>query len=264
MKTHYLKLWALLICVLIGNLQGMAQELTEQASTDSLNACIESVDEAKPYKPKLGGLAIISGISGVASFLTSNSKESIQQRDRLHRKLVDPRGRHFGLDDYSQYAPMVAAYGLELFGLQPKHNLKERTIILAMSAVTMAAMVNAMKYSYRELRPERNQANSFPSGHTATAFMGAEFLYQEYKDVSPWIGYIGYGVAGLTGYLRIYNNRHYLHDVVAGACIGIISTKCAYWLYPKLFKPKKKRGVQLAGMPYYASNSWGVSVSLTF
>ena len=38
----------------------------------------------------------------------------------------------------------------------------------------------------------------------------------------------------------MYNNRHWLTDVAAGAGIGILSTKIAYWLYPflnsKLFK----------------------------
>ena len=70
--------------------------------------------------------------------------------------------------------------------------------------------------------------------------MGAEMLYQEYKDVSPWIGNSGYAMAALTGFLRVYNNRHYLNDVVAGACIGILCTKLGYWLQPKLFKKKKK------------------------
>ena len=94
-----------------------------------------------------------------------------------------------------------------------------------MSYATMCIIVNTMKYTLNEKRPDSNARNSFPSGHTATAFMGAEILNKEYKDVSPWIGYAGYFVAAATGYLRIYNDRHYINDVIAGACIGITSAK---------------------------------------
>ncbi|MDO9261124.1 MAG: phosphatase PAP2 family protein [Flavobacteriaceae bacterium] len=80
----------------------------------------------------------------------------------------------------------------------------------------------------------------FLRGHTAKAFMGAEFLYQEYKEVSPWFGIAGYLVAAGTGTLRIYNDKHWLTDVVAGAGIGILSTKMAYLIKPfldhKVFK----------------------------
>jgi membrane-associated phospholipid phosphatase len=93
-------------------------------------------------------------------------------------------------------------------------------------------------------RPDGSSNNSFPSGHTANAFMGAEFLYQEYKDVSPWYGIAGYVVATGTGLFRMYNNRHWFSDVVAGAGFGILSTKVAYWIYPwmkeKIFKEKTK------------------------
>jgi membrane-associated phospholipid phosphatase len=53
-----------------------------------------------------------------------------------------------------------------------------------------------------------------------------------YKDVSIWYGISGYIIASGTGVLRIYNNRHWLTDVAAGAGM-ILCTKTAYWLYPK-------------------------------
>ena len=161
---------------------------------------------------------------------------------------------------------MLAVYGLNLFGVNGKHKFWDRTGILAMSYATMGILVNGMKYTFKEKRPDTNARNSFPSGHTATAFMGAEFLYQEYKEVSPWIGYSGYLIATATGYLRIYNDRHYLNDVVAGACIGIISTKLAYWLYPKIFTKSKCRHTpfQAIGMPFYTNKTLGMNVSMLF
>jgi membrane-associated phospholipid phosphatase len=48
-------------------------------------------------------------------------------------------------------------------------------------------------------------------------------------------------VATGTGFFRMYNDRHWLTDVAAGAGIGILCTKTAYWLYPKCKTFKKKK-----------------------
>jgi membrane-associated phospholipid phosphatase len=46
--------------------------------------------------------------------------------------------------------------------------------------------------------------------------------------------YCSYAVATGTGILRMYNNKHWLGDVAAGAGIGILSTTLSYWLYDKI------------------------------
>ena len=100
----------------------------------------------------------------------------------------------------------------------------------------MGVTVNVTKNLTKVERPDGSARNSFPSGHTATAFMGAELLRREYWNVSPWIGIAGYAVAAGTGFFRIYNNRHWLTDVLAGAGVGILSVQAAYWLYPAISK----------------------------
>ena len=110
-------------------------------------------------------------------------------------------------------------------------------------------------------RPDGSSRNSFPSGHTATAFMGAEFLRKEYWDVSPWIGVAGYAVAAGTGFFRMYNNRHWLTDVLTGAGIGILSTQAAYWLYPTITKTFfRKRYKNIFISPYFSKEEKGVVV----
>lgn len=80
------------------------------------------------------------------------------------------------------------------------------------------------------------------------------------------IGYAGYAIAAITGYLRIYNDRHYLNDVVAGACIGVLSTKLAYWLYPKIFKKSEcyKEHVAIVTLPYYSAKEVGLNMCICF
>jgi membrane-associated phospholipid phosphatase len=94
--------------------------------------------------------------------------------------------------------------------------------------------VNSTKYISHIQRPDLGDHHAFPSGHTATAFMCAEFLRQEYKDVSPWIPAVGYAAATATGVLRVYNNKHWISDVIAGAGFGVLSTECAYFIRDKM------------------------------
>lgn len=138
------------------------------------------------------------------------------------------------LDNYTLYVPAVAVLGLNIGGVRGKNNLVDATLLYAMSSGIANGIVTPLKRLAKERRPDSSDALSFPSGHTSTAFVSAEFLRQEYKDVSPWIGVAGYGFAVATGYLRMYNNKHWFSDVVAGAGIGILSTRVTYWLYPKL------------------------------
>jgi hypothetical protein len=146
--------------------------------------------------------------------------------ERTHKKT--------NIDNYLQYVPAVAVYGLNAVGIKGKHNFRDRTIIYAMSTVITTAIVGTTKKITGEWRPDESNSLSFPSGHTATAFAAAEFLRKEYKDVSIWYGVGGYAVAAVTGYLRIYNNKHWLSDVIAGAGVGIFSTDISYYLYPTI------------------------------
>lgn len=175
--------------------------------------------------------------------------------------------RKFSIDDFSQYAPIASVYALGALGIKGKNNIRDKTIIVATSYLIMGLTVNSLKKITKVERPDGSSFNSFPSGHTATAFMGAELLYQEYKDVSIWYGISGYVVATGTGVFRMYNNRHWFTDVVAGAGIGILSTKAGYWLYPtinKLLASKKNTNKKSTFIPYYDGKQVGFGLVTVF
>ncbi len=164
------------------------------------------------------------------------------------------------IDNYLQFVPAVAFYGLTLAGVHGEHNLLDGTMIYALSNLIMGISVYSTKYITHEQRPDGSNYQSFPSGHTAEAFLSAEFLRQEYKNVSVWYGVGGYLVAGSVAYLRMYNNKHWLSDVVAGAGFGIISTRLSYLLYPKfkkLFSKTKMHDSMV--IPYYQDKTIGFS-----
>ncbi len=143
---------------------------------------------------------------------------------------------HF--DDYLQYSPAVTTFAFKLTGNSAKSDFVNSIRIFGISTLMMAGTVYALKKTTEELRPDGSNRSSFPSGHTATAFASAELLHQEFKNTSTLLSYSGYLAAAATGGLRMYNNKHYFSDVLAGAGIGILSTKAAYWLNKKLFISK--------------------------
>lgn len=170
------------------------------------------------------------------------------------------------IDDFLQYSAVVSVYGLNQLGIHGKNNFTRRTLILATACLLTASTVTIIKETGNVERPDGSSRNSFPSGHTATAFMGAEFLYQEYKDISIWYGVSGYLAALCTASFRMSNNRHWFTDVTAGAGIGILTTKIAYWINPFLQQRvlKAKEFNRSVVMPYYDGTAYGFQTAYKF
>jgi membrane-associated phospholipid phosphatase len=144
-----------------------------------------------------------------------------------------------GIDDYTQLFGPAMVVGLTLGGYAGRSDWPRLLASAGMSYVLMAALVNGIKYTAKEMRPDGSTANSWPSGHTATAFVGASLLHKEYGLTrSPWWSVAGYGVATATGVMRVLNNRHWISDVMSGAGIGIMSTELGYAIGDLLFKEK--------------------------
>lgn len=145
---------------------------------------------------------------------------------------------HYRYDDYLQYAPAAVMVGMKAFGYQSRSSWGRMLVSDAFSVALMAGTVNGIKYSVDRLRPDGSRYNSFPSGHTATAFMTATMLHKEYGWRSPWFSIGGYTAAAITGVSRICNNRHWLSDVVAGAAVGIGAVHLGYYITDLIFKEK--------------------------
>jgi hypothetical protein len=199
-------------------------------------------------------------------FIGIKSDAIITINNEIKSEVIEHIDKKITIDNFTQYLPAASVYGLNAMGIKGKNNIKDRSLILATSYLLVAATTLPLKSVTHVQRPDGSSYNSFPSGHTATAFASAEFLWQEYKDVSIWYGISGYIVASGTGFFRIYNDRHWLTDVAAGAGIGILCTKTAYWLYPKmqklLFKKDTKAAVMVA--PFYNGKHTGIGLVSRF
>ena len=144
--------------------------------------------------------------------------------------------RRYEFDNGLQCLPIFSMLLLNLAGVPTEHNLWQQSLRAASAFAISSAIVLPVKELTNEMRPDRSSTNSFPSGHTATAFLGAELLRLEYGQVSPWIPAAGYTIAAFTGVMRIYNDRHWAGDVLAGAAIGIVSANISFWLNDKIDK----------------------------
>ena len=163
------------------------------------------------------------------------------------------------LDNVAQYIPAGAFLLNGYFGVDPHQNFKSRAIVTVISYATMAITVNILKKTIHETRPDASGDNSFPSGHTATAFTGAELFHQGLKNSSPVLSYAAYPIAAGVGIYRLLNNKHYLSDVIVGAGIGILSTKLAYSIY----HPKDNNKLSKYAFSVTPANLFGIS-GLTF
>lgn len=210
---------------------------------------------------------IIPGVLIGYGFIGLESDQLKSFNTQIRDEVKEDIDNKITIDDFSQYAPAASVYALNAMGIEGKNNLKDRSIILATSYLIMSTTVFSLKHITKVERPDGTSNNSFPSGHTANAFAGAEFLWQEYKDKSIWYGISGYIVATGTGLFRMYNNRHWLTDVAAGAGIGILSTKAAYWLFPYVKNtifPSKENRVTSMIMPFYNGKQMGAGMVVQF
>lgn len=151
---------------------------------------------------------------------------------------IEEKHLHFSdhFSDYTMWAPSASVYALDALRVKTRHNFRQHLILDAGSVLITGGIGYGMRIISRNIDAYTEKNTKFPSGHTANAFRGAEILHQELKEASPVLSYSGYLVAAGVGVLRIYNNDHLLSEVLAGAGLGILSTKLTYWIFDKVKK----------------------------
>lgn len=109
------------------------------------------------------------------------------------------------------------SYGLD-FLFNDNQDSKRRSLGMVKATIYSGLMTEILKNSINEKRPNGGGTQSFPSGHVTSAFAFASFVASEH----PWyIGVPAYAMATYVGFCRMQDNHHYLHDVMAGATIGM-------------------------------------------
>lgn len=110
-----------------------------------------------------------------------------------------------------------ATYGVYLINKNAVY--KSRSLHMLKSSIYAATWTELLKRLVREPRPNNpNSLLSFPSGHATHAFAFASVIATEHEWY--WV-LTSYLMATLVAISRVNDNAHRLHDVIAGATIGV-------------------------------------------
>jgi membrane-associated phospholipid phosphatase len=121
--------------------------------------------------------------------------------------------------DVMRYALPAAA-----LGVTAAKRDGEGAAMLAATAVPTLGLTYGLKAAVHEERPDHSDDDSFPSGHTSFAFLGASYLHYRYG----WqLGLPSYALASLVAASRVEADKHFVQDVLASVLIANVS---AYFL----------------------------------
>lgn len=225
---------------------------TTNIIVDTLN--LASTSAIKKQRTLLHKAIVPASLIGIGLLVNNSDFEYNLQAD-----LRDKVGNDFqtSVDDYLLFVPVVQMYAADAFGMTAKNHWFDQTKYLLISNVVSTGISELLKSTIKKTRPDGEDMNSFPSGHTTIAFTNAAVLQNEFQDTSTVYAYSGYAFAATTGIFRMLNNKHYLSDVLVGTGIGIFVTNLVYHFEPfKNFNPFKK-SKDISFFPQYKENTYG-------
>lgn len=152
--------------------------------------------------------------------------------------------------------------GLMGYGLLAKNQKSQSTALLAAESMLLASLITRVpKVLFGRARPDSDpdvspykiegpfHGSSLPSGHTTAVFAVASVIANQYSD--RWaVPVVAYTVAGATGLSRMYDKKHWLSDVFAGAAIGIT--------VGNMVSAKQKKKSQIVIVPFSSGHFQGV------
>ena len=183
-----------------------AQDLYKGDSTN-IKTTSENITSKKYISENIKDIAISSLPLITTGLIITNYKN--EYRDLRYN--LTPNFKN-NTDNYLQYSPLAVMLGLKTLGVDSRSNWSSMLVSDALSVAIMSSAINLIKYTVSIKRPDGSGNNSFPSGHTATAFMAATMLNKEYGHKSPFISIGAYSVAAATGIMRILNCLLYTSD----------------------------------------------------
>ncbi|MGI4883977.1 MAG: phosphatase PAP2 family protein [Janthinobacterium lividum] len=199
------------------------------------------------------GASVINGHGWYSSY---DAKRDIRRGFGTYRNHVD---------NYLQYAPYLELGGLLLAGVDARNDRVNLALVVLKGEALMLGSVFVVKTLTGVQRPDSSDRRSFPSGHTAQAFLAASLVHAEFRDKSPWYGIGAYALATGVGAFRMINNKHWESDVVAGAGFGILSAHLAYLTHRNRWGRKATgRGTGELGLVPAWSPAGGTGVALTW
>lgn len=168
------------------------------------------------------GLVIFANDQEVMDFVQDHKTEQTQT--------VANVGNLFG----STLIPPVAIGAYFLGAVFQDGQLKQLGLLTVAAGLATQTVTEAFKKTFNRVRPNGYEGpyafghkgnKSFFSGHTAAAWSFATVISEVYKEDHQWVPYVAYGLAAVTAYARMHDEKHWMTDVLAGAVMGHLITK---------------------------------------
>jgi membrane-associated phospholipid phosphatase len=124
---------------------------------------------------------------------------------------------HPGIEDLGWHGTEAAILGGAITG----------ALKVALGRSRPYATADTNPHDFHFFKGTKSSRQSFPSGHTTTAFAVASSVTSEVHRMWPqytWVaGPVMYGGATLVGLSRMYHDQHWASDVILGAAVGTFS-----------------------------------------
>jgi membrane-associated phospholipid phosphatase len=158
-------------------------------------------------------LGIGGGAALVGHIWDDDLADEVETNVRLN-SAMEP-GHTYGAFSFQ----VLVGAGLYTVGWFSDHGGLARTGGDIMRAQLLSQLyVQGLKFTVQRTRPDGSNDQSFPSGHSASAFATATVLQRHYG----WkVGVPATIVAAYVATARVKDNRHYLSDVMFGAAMGV-------------------------------------------
>lgn len=158
-------------------------------------------------------------------------EDPIQESSRRKAPLgrYSPIGNFIGLG----YPNILYVLGQSVAGASGNDQGYRRALGMFKATAYAGVVTKILKVTVREQRPDnKSERDAFPSSHATMAFSFSGYVFAEHGW--QW-GIPAIGMSLFSGYSRINDNRHNLHDVLAGATIGF-----AYGMGMSRYEKKKE------------------------
>jgi membrane-associated phospholipid phosphatase len=207
----------------------------------------------------------VAGATGLLFFLDEDIRDEVEDSRSSTTDDVSEFFERFGNGAIS--IPALGAF--YLYGYFGENAKAERTALIAVESFLVTGLfTTVLKTATGRHRPSTGDSstsfdgfttdhNSFPSGHTSTAFAIATVIANEYEE-TPYIKPISYGIATMTGLSRMNDEKHWASDVFLGAALGYFTSKALLRLH------SNKKGQHFTVYPRVDRNGGGIVLGKRF
>jgi PAP2 superfamily len=171
--------------------------------------------------PRRKSTYVILGIGGAAAALAhpldDNIEEGVKDNDGLRKAFA--AGKYIGAV-YTQAGVAVGMYVIGRYFMKPQSNrMSHLGFDIIRGLVLSQVLTQGVKVAVQRDRPT-GECCAFPSGHASAAFATASVLERHFGYRGAWPTFV---IGGYVAASRLFDNRHFLSDVVFGSALGIAS-----------------------------------------